>query len=449
MNNLICRKAAGLKPIKGILAGILALAIAAKAGAASPTILSVDPVNGATGVSTSKQVVFTFSTAMYTGSTVIFSNATAHAALSSSPVWSAGNTVLTCSPISAWPASSQVTWQVFGFDASFNQLTGTTTGSFNTGAGGGGGGGTGTNDHTTLSVGLLNIYDQNSTNVPSLDASFAYSFSANVTLASNFSASAISIQMPTAAVSNLNPSGGQPEDWNFSSFTTNHATFTNTFPSGTYVYSVTSGGNTQQVSINLSASITQPGAPRVSNYTAAQNVDPTQPFTLTWDAFPGGTSSDYIAVTVGSWNSPNLGASNLLTGLSNSITIPANTLAANTNYSVGVSFYRYVLTSNTLFSAPYLANGYKVTGTRFTLLTGGGVAAPVITNVVKSAGNMAFDVNFASGQTVTVVGSTNVTTPQSLWPVLLTTNAAGTSFHFIDSATSSSKSKFYRARNGN
>jgi hypothetical protein len=45
------------------------------------------------------------------------------------------------------------------------------------------------------------------------------------------------------------------------------------------------------------------------------------------------------------------------------------------------------------------------------------------------------------------VDSTNLTTPLSLWPVLLSTNAAGTNFHFSDTNLGS-KTKFYRVRNG-
>lgn len=32
----------------------------------------------------------------------------------------------------------------------------------------------------------------------------------------------------------------------------------------------------------------QPNAPQVSNFDAAQSINPSQPFTLTWDAFIGG-----------------------------------------------------------------------------------------------------------------------------------------------------------------
>src|SRR4051812_6919507 len=67
---------------------------------ALPTIVSTVPSNGATGVSPSAAVVFTFSTAMDpTATTADFSDVTA--GFESPTVafaWSAGNTVLTCTP---------------------------------------------------------------------------------------------------------------------------------------------------------------------------------------------------------------------------------------------------------------------------------------------------------------------------------------------------------------
>jgi len=61
--------------------------------------------------------------------------------------------------------------------------------------------------------------------------------------------------------------------------------------------------------------LAQPGAPHLTNYTAAQAVKPNQAFVLGWDAFPGGTAADYIDVDIGTaYGAPNPGLPGALTG---------------------------------------------------------------------------------------------------------------------------------------
>ena len=97
-----------------------------------PVILSSVPANGATGVSTATTIVFTFSVAMNPGATsplVYDDNFTIHPTAKS---WSAGNTVLTCTPGSALPAGMRITWVVTGQSAGGQPLGGIPTGTFTT-----------------------------------------------------------------------------------------------------------------------------------------------------------------------------------------------------------------------------------------------------------------------------------------------------------------------------
>ncbi len=158
--------------------------------------------------------------------------------------------------------------------------------------------GSGTNAVTTFSVGKAWEYNQTNTAAPALDADFPYAFSALTSLASNRTATAITVTFPNAAVSNLTQNFVQPEDYYLFGSNTNLTTFNANYPTGNYVFNVTSNAANQQVTVNLPA-VTQPNAPHVSNYAAAQTINPSQPFTLTWDAFSGGTSADYIFVSIG------------------------------------------------------------------------------------------------------------------------------------------------------
>jgi hypothetical protein len=419
---------------------------------AQPIIVSTVPASGATGVSPSAAVVFTFSTAMdIDATTAQFIDTTDFSFPAVGSAWSAGNTVLTCTPSPAFVNNHMITWFVTGQDPDGNELGGVPEGSFTTGAGSGGGGGSGTNAITTLSVGRLWEYNQTNTTAPALDPDIPYLFTASTLLASNRTATAITLTFPNAAVSNLTQNFVEPEDYFLIGYNTNLTIFNATYPAGNYTFQISSNAANQSVTVNLSS--TQPNAPHVGNYAAAQTINPTQPFTLTWDVFSGGTSADYIFVSINDTNSdiifesPEIGSPNTLKGTATSVVIPANTLQANSNYDATIGFFRGVITTNS--AGNYVAEGYVTTQTQFNISTAGsGAAAPVLTNGVWNAGTFGFDILTSSGQTLTVVYNTNLTKAVASWPILLTTNSPGSKVHITDSHAKTNKFLFYRARNG-
>lgn len=98
---------------------------------AQPVIVSSVPANNATGVSTTTTIVFTFSVAMNPAATspTFFGDFTLYPTAKS---WSAGNTVLTCTPGSAFPAGMKITWSVTGQSAGGQTLGGIPAGTFTT-----------------------------------------------------------------------------------------------------------------------------------------------------------------------------------------------------------------------------------------------------------------------------------------------------------------------------
>ena len=418
---------------------------------AQPTITLTVPSDGATGVSPSAAVVFTFSTAMNpTFSAARFIDTTTGFPASAPPVWSAGNTVLTCTPSPAFASGDTIQWYVYGQDTGGNPLNGGTPviGSFTTGAGGGGGG-SGTNAYTSFVVGKAWLYNQPSTAAPMLDTNTPYVFEGLTSLASNRTATAITLTMPTAGISNLIQNVTAPEDYYLFSANTNLTTFNATFPPGSYRFDVYSNAADQQVTVNL-PNYAQPNAPHVSNYTAAQAVNPTQPFILTWDAFTGGGSTDYVSVAISGlsgnlFETPGYGQAGALTGSATQVTIPANTLAANSNYTADLTFFHVTFATN----GTTLTEAFVASYTTFTISTASSsAAAPVLTNAAWSGGMFGFDILTAPSQTLTVVYNTNLNNAFSSWPILLTTNSPGSIVHISDPHSSANKTLFYRARNG-
>ena len=71
-------------------------------------------------------------------------------------------------------------------------------------------------------------------------------------------------------------------------------------PNGTYTIQInTRNEGTFLCNLTLTGNA-YPNAPRFTNYTAAQVIDATQPFTLAWDAFTGGTTNDFILLLISS-----------------------------------------------------------------------------------------------------------------------------------------------------
>ncbi len=103
---------------------------------AGPTIVSVDPPNGATGVPRSTSVVFTFSEAMdptATSATFFYSVGPSKVLIITLPSWNGDNTVLTCTAQKlGFPVTVEIDWEVAGQSAAGVALSGQTNGYFST-----------------------------------------------------------------------------------------------------------------------------------------------------------------------------------------------------------------------------------------------------------------------------------------------------------------------------
>ena len=155
-------------------------------GQAQVTVSS-DPLNGATGVSPTAPVVFTFSGPLDTNTTsATFYSISPPGSYPTALAWNRSNSQLTCTPTPAFPTGQNISWLVSGQDA--GGLPVFAQGSFTTGTGGG------TTD-TNPPVLVSSIPANNATGVP-LNQSVQFTFnepmlathsiqwSANVTSAS-------------------------------------------------------------------------------------------------------------------------------------------------------------------------------------------------------------------------------------------------------------------------
>ena len=119
---------------------------------------------------------------------------------------------------------------------------------------------------------------------------------------------------------------------------------------------------------------TYPAVPHISNWAAAQAVDPAADFTLTWDAFPGATTNDFVQVQVSGelgnvFETAGPRRPGSLNGRSTGVTIPAGTLPSAGNYEAMVLLAKFVnVNTNAIPGALGLAAYARAT--RVPLVTG-------------------------------------------------------------------------------
>lgn len=424
----------------GLLAGVTS-------AFGQPSLVSSVPANNATGVSPSAPVVLTFSEAMDSDLTyaTFMDPSNPFGTVDWTETWNAAKTVLTCTPSPSWPSGKMIIWTVDGETPSGETLE-NAFGMFTTGSGTGGGG-NGTNRWTTFQVGKSYLYNQTSTAQPVLDPELSHMFIGGVSLASNRTATAVVLKYPTGVVTNMGPSFGHPEDFMAMDFSTNQAQFEALYPAGDYEFTVQASTSNQVVKVNLPASMQQPNAPHISNFAATQTIDPTKPFTLTWDAFQGGTTKDFIHVSVGdAFDTGEWGATNGLNGTATSVTIPAGILPPGATNYTSVSFWRSVVTTNAAQVFDTIV--YRQSITQIELLTtGGGTSTPLtVGKPVLQSGRMVFEAETTVGQTITLQQTSDL--GLGSWQTVYTTNSPGTRVQFSVPVGNTPGAMLFRLKNG-
>jgi methionine-rich copper-binding protein CopC len=417
--------------------------VCAWASQATPTILSTVPASMATGVSPTTTIRFTFSEAMNpAATTVMLMDVSTNQTVAASPAWSGGNTILTCTPSAPLAANHMILWQLSGLSAAGAALGGTTAGIFTTAAAG-----TGCDTNAlmlsfTVSKGWM--YAQSSTAAPALNPANPYCFLACMSLPCPRDATNVSLQLPGGSVPNLVLAYAGHLTLPDCSYL-NQSAFEAAYPYGNYTFNVQAVASNQTVTVNFPSSITQPPAPHLTNYLAAQSINPAQPFVLGWDPLTGGTAADciYVEIYGGVFHTPNLGSTGALNGTATSVTIPTGTFQPNQSYSGCVTFYHCQLLTN---GTSYLSLTYRASTTEFGLHTTSGASSLVLTNAGCVAGAFGFEVTCTNGQALVAEYTTNLASHQ--WLTLVSTNSPGQRVRFTDSKPATNKQIFYRVRTG-
>ncbi len=221
-------------------------------------------------------------------------------------------------------------------------------------------------------------YHQSDSGAPTL-VSNSFQFEASVSPNGSNSVLSASVRLPDTSTRALQSTD---EGFEFSSSFASQAALDAAFPPGNYGINISTARNGQKTFnfFNYPATVFPP-ALHVSNYSAAQNVNPGADFVLSWDSVAG--TADLIEVEIEGDNtnfffgSPSAGSPNSLTGAATSFTIPANVLPAAQSFTASIRVYKVLSFDNTAYPG---AIGYQTfrSKTEFSLKTSAAVPAPSI-----------------------------------------------------------------------
>ena len=208
---------------------------------------------------------------------------------------------------------------------------------------------------------------------PVLKSAGAHSFLAWVDFTAPGAVTSAVLRVPNGSVKSML---SDPDALNFREQFDSQAALDSGYPSGAYALTVNAAHDgTKNLTLPLSGDV-YPSAPRVSNYPAAQAIDPNRDFTLAWDPIIGGTTNDFVQLEIGDrggggvFQTPNPWAMGALTFMNTSVTIPAGKLSAGVSYIARLIFAKTV-SINTASYPGVIGFAAYFAATEFDLLTSG------------------------------------------------------------------------------
>lgn len=359
---------------------------------------------------------------------------------------SSDSMTVTCAPATSLPANTTITWTLNPPDATlaimddYNDPLPLTTGSFTTGSGAQPADTnfclcslTKTADYTQTGPSTLAVYS----NVPAFYSGSVAGTSADPVASASLTISGVS---QARAFSTL---PGQTDFSDLAGFGS-QALMDAAFPTGIYTF------NAQRQSGPLTAQVTvtsdYPPAPMITNFNAAQAINPSAAFTFQWTPIPNTESGDSIYFYIDDANSADVYAvTNGLDNTTASVTIPAGLLNSNTIYQGILCFSRPVFVSTNTANR-VIAMAGLTRATYFPITTAGAAPpAPRFTSYYLTNGQISASVSGPPGGALVIEYCTN----WNGWTTVLTTNIppAG-SIVYSDAIPPGNPRRFYRARTG-
>ena len=317
-----------------------------------PYLVSATPLAQSVNVATTQVVSFVFSEPMNTAPAnrdlrlvAAFPPA---GPLPFEPRWSGDQRTLNCQPLPAWPVGTTILWTLGTnfLDTAGNPLASHVVGGFTTAHGTPTGPGTGTNHITEFQLTRWDRYRQTEAGGPVLTTPWAAQFEAITLLASNRTAAAVNLITPALASLPLGRDDNAQERFNLVELSANPIDLAGRYTGGHYRFRVYNDAGLSEALLFFP--LAQPPAPAVLDWETTRGMDADEPWTLTWQPWPGAAADDYIQILIGDGllRTPAAGEPGALPGATTEWIVPAGTLAPRSACDVTILFTTLLSTSD-------------------------------------------------------------------------------------------------------
>jgi hypothetical protein len=258
------------------------------------------------------------------------------------------------------------------------------------------------------------------------------------------------VVLPTGAEVALPLGGSGLELENMESFPTQAAIDT-AYPPGNYTFWLDAVDDGTLSPVLTMPSAAYPSPPQVSNFAAAQAINPLSPFTLQWNAIPGAATNGVLWVfatdangdRVFSTPDPATNPGAALPGTATSTVIPTNTFQPGQAYTGWITFFQTTSVNTNDYPG---AVGVTLVAATTSVPLALASARPTLGQPARLSGNQfQFQFSGLAGQNYTVQVSTNLASTN--WHTLLITNLLASPV-FIQDNQATNKERFYRVMVG-
>ena len=185
-------------------------------------------------------------------------------------------------------------------------------------------------------------FEQNDAGAATLITSNAFRFASFVRETYSNAVTSATVRIPSGTTKTLTV--GDPGQYSFGQEFNSKAALDSAFSQGNYVFTIhTRDDGTRAPTLALPADA-YPNTPHIANWAAAQSAQADSDFTVTWDAFVGGNTNDYVQLNIDNTNGNSVFQSRrplvlgALNGADTSVLIPANTMVAGNSYHAHLLF---------------------------------------------------------------------------------------------------------------
>ncbi len=190
---------------------------------------------------------------------------------------------------------------------------------------------------------------QTSAGMPVMNSDTPFIFAAFVvereTGAATLDSATITVPSNTAVVGPQSLQSDGVDDWDYFREFDTKTQLDTAFKAGKYTFTIgTVSQGVRSPAVTLPSDAYPTVTPQITNWPDAQLIDTSSDFILNWNAFTGGTSGDFIQVTIVDqtgnevFETPSFWESNPLAGTARSVVIPGNTLTAGETYKANLLF---------------------------------------------------------------------------------------------------------------